>query len=77
MLALKQKQPNPEASQRKVKLRWNVLLGDLSLLMSLTVARFIIWRTLRRCRQERAARRKQFKLIHGSDHRANQRVIPS
>ena len=77
MLAVKQKQPNSEASQRKVKLRWHVLLGDLSLFMSLTVARFIIWRTLRRRRQERAARYKQFKLIHGSDHHANQRAISS
>jgi hypothetical protein len=77
MLAIKQKRVNPEARQRKVKLRWNVLMGDLSLFMSLGGARFIVWRTLRRRREERAARRKQFKLIHGGDHHADQSVIRS
>lgn len=66
MLALRQKQPNREAPQQEVKLRWNDLLGDLSLVMSLAVAHFIIWRTLRRQRKERVARRKQFRLIQGS-----------
>jgi hypothetical protein len=70
MLSLKQKQPNPEASQREVELRWNVLSGDLSLFVALTIARFIVWRTLRLRRKERAARRKQFRLIQGSDHHA-------
>ena len=70
MRALKQKEANRETAQKKVKLRWNVLLEDLSLFMSLMVARFIIWQTLRRRRQERAARRQQFRLIHGNDHHA-------
>jgi hypothetical protein len=75
MLALKQHESKPEAPARKVKLRWDVLLGDLSLLISLTVARFIVWRTLRRLHQERAARRKQFRLIQGGEHHAAQRVV--
>jgi hypothetical protein len=72
MLALKRNQPEPEALPRKVKLRWDVLFGDLSLFISLTIARFIVWRTLRRRRQARAARLKQFKLIQGGDHRGEQ-----
>jgi hypothetical protein len=78
MLALIQKQSNPpRASQIKAKLRWHVLLGDLSLFMSLAVARFIIWRTLRRRRKARAARRKRLKLIQGNAHQANQSIIAS
>lgn len=77
MLALKQQESKPEASPRRVKLRWDVLLSDLSLLIALTVARFIVWRTLRRRRQERAARRKRFKLLQGGGHYAEQRVAPS
>ncbi len=76
-LALVQKQPEPEAAQKKTKLRWHALLSDLSLLGSLMVARFIVSRTLRRRRQERAARRKRFQLIHGSGHQADMRVVPT
>jgi hypothetical protein len=77
MLALKQKQSKPEASPRRVKLRWDLLLSDLSLLVALLVARFIVWRTLRERCQERAARRKRFKLLQGGGHLAEQRVAPS
>jgi hypothetical protein len=56
MLALIRKQPGPEASQRKVKLRLRLLFSDLSLLFSLMVARFIVSRSLRLRRQERALR---------------------
>ncbi|HEY0546846.1 MAG TPA: hypothetical protein VGC91_15810 [Pyrinomonadaceae bacterium] len=74
MLALKQNQPEPEASPRKAKLRWHVLLGDLSLLISLTIARFIVWRTLRRREHARTARRKQFRLIRGGDYQAEKKA---
>jgi ABC-type nickel/cobalt efflux system permease component RcnA len=77
MLTLIRQQLDSKVSRMKGQLRWNILLGDLSFFMALTVARFIIWRTLRRRRQERTARRKRFKLIHGSDHQAHQRVITS
>jgi hypothetical protein len=77
MLALKQNQSQTKATQGKVKLRWDVLFGDLSLLFSMTVARFIVWITLRRHRQERAARRQRFRLVRGNDDRAGQRVVPS
>jgi hypothetical protein len=77
MQALKQKQTKPEASTVKVKLRWDVLLSDLSLFMSLMAARFIVWRTLRRQRQERVARRKQLRLVQGGNHQADKRVVTS
>jgi hypothetical protein len=77
MLALKRNRSKPEASPGKVKLRWEVLFRDLGLFTSLTVARLIVWLTLRRRRQERTARRKRLKLIQSSDHHAGQRVVPS
>jgi potassium-transporting ATPase KdpC subunit len=46
--ALNQKGSQPEALPEKVALRWDVLFKDLSLLISLMVAHFIVWRTLRR-----------------------------
>lgn len=42
-----------------------VFLADLSLLTSLCLAEFIVWRFLRRSRKENAARRKRFKLLSG------------
>ena len=42
-----------------------VFLTDLSLLTSLCLAEFIVWRFLRRSRKENAARRKCFKLLSG------------
>ncbi|MGA9996804.1 MAG: hypothetical protein WBP93_15400 [Pyrinomonadaceae bacterium] len=66
MLALKQKESEQETPPGKNKLRWDVIFSDLSLLISLWLARFIIWQTLRRRRKERARRRKHFKLIRGS-----------
>lgn len=42
-----------------------ILLKDLDLLASIYVARFIVWRTLRRRYKERDARRRKFKLIQG------------
>jgi len=77
MIALKQKQSKAETSQRKIKLRWDVLFSDLSLLMSLWLARFIVWRSLRQRRKERAERRKQLRLIKCGDHQADERVLPS
>jgi hypothetical protein len=65
MSAIRQKQLNPEASQRRLRLRWNVLLGDLSLLISLTVARLIIWRIIRARQRERALRLRNLRVING------------
>jgi hypothetical protein len=76
MQALKQRGSQPEASRGKVTLRWDVLFKDLSLLISLMVAHMIVWRTLRRRRHDRAARRNRFKLIRGSHYQADQRAVP-
>jgi hypothetical protein len=77
MQALNQKGSQPEASPRKATLRWGVLFKDLSLLISLMVAHIIVWRTIRRRRHDRAARRKKLKLIRGNHYQADQRVVPS
>jgi len=42
-----------------------VFVDDLYLLVSLYLAHFIVWRTLRRYRKENTARRKAFKLPDG------------
>lgn len=42
-----------------------VILKDLSLLASLFLAQFIVWRTLRVRHKERVARKKNLKLISG------------
>jgi hypothetical protein len=42
-----------------------VFLKDLDLLASLSLAQFMVWRFLRRRRQENAARRKNFMLVRG------------
>lgn len=54
---------NPPTVQSK--LRWNVVLKDLSLLAYVALAHFIVWRTLRRRDWENSARRRQFKLLRG------------
>lgn len=78
MLALKQKQSKQETPPEKFKLRWEVIFSDLGLFISLMAARFIIWRTLRRRRKERARRRKQLKLIRGIDPaHGSERIITS
>ena len=46
-------------------LRWDVLVEDLRLLASVTLANFIVWRTLRRKYKENAERRREFKLLRG------------
>jgi hypothetical protein len=46
-----------------------ILLEDLSLLGSLYLAQFIVWRILRRRRKERAARLKRIKLVQGASHK--------
>ena len=63
MLADVKNQSTPEAPARKHRLRWTALIKDLGLLMSLGLARLMVWRYLRRRRQERAARLKMFTLI--------------
>ena len=40
-----------------------ILLEDLSLLVSVYVAQFIVWRVLRRRRRERAARLRLIQLV--------------
>lgn len=62
---------------RKAGLRREVLFGDLGLLLSVTVARFIVWLTLRRRQQEQVARRKQLKLLQGDEHRSGQGAVRS
>lgn len=42
-----------------------IFVDDLFLFASLYLAHFIVWRTLRRYRQENSARRKLFKLLKG------------
>ena len=42
-----------------------VFLRDLDLLASLSLAQFMVWRFLRRRRQENATRRKKFRLVQG------------
>jgi hypothetical protein len=51
---------------------WNVLVEDLLFLASVTLARFIVWRTLRRRYRDDAAHRKAFKVIRGKGSLAAQ-----
>jgi len=53
---------------RSLKKKWIVLCKDLGLLASLYVAHFIVWRTLRAKRRERAVRLKNLKLVQGNSH---------
>jgi hypothetical protein len=69
MRALKQTQLEILPAPRKVQLRWEVLFKDLILLFSLFIARFLVWRTLRRERKEREFRRKRLHLIQGTGYR--------
>ena len=66
---------NPKLAEAKppterLKLRWNVVLGDLRFLAVVTLAQFIVWRTLRRRDRENSARRKAFKLLRGKGNLA-------
>lgn len=47
----------------KFKIRWDVIFKDLSLFVSLCIARLMVWRVLRRHRKERADRLKRIKLM--------------
>jgi hypothetical protein len=47
------------------KVRWNVVWNDLYFLAYVTLAHFIVWRTLRCRDRENSARRRQFKLLRG------------
>jgi hypothetical protein len=47
----------------KFKIRWDVIFKDLSLFVSLCIARLMVWRVLRRHRKERAHRLKKIKLV--------------
>lgn len=77
MQTLVKNQSQATAPPEKVRLRWDILFKDLGLLLSLMLARFIVWRTLRRRRQERAARRKQLKLVRGGNRQADRSVVAS
>ena len=65
MLLKNQNLAEPKPPTERQKLRWNVLLGDLRFLASVTLARFIVWRTLRRRCRENSARRREFRLLRG------------
>jgi hypothetical protein len=49
----------------RLKRAASLIINDLSLLISLYAAHFIVWRTLRARYKERVARRKNLKLISG------------
>jgi hypothetical protein len=66
MLPLKRNQSQSQPELEKLNLRWEVLFKDISLLCSLWLAHFLVWRTLRQRRREHNARRKRFQLIQGS-----------
>jgi hypothetical protein len=68
MLSVKRKQSEATPGPRQFELRWDVLFKDLSFLGSLSIARFMVWRVLRRRLKERAARLKRIKLVHDSGH---------
>ena len=53
---------------KSLKEKWIVFAKDFGLLASLYIAHFIVWRTLRAQRRERAARLKNLKLVQGSGH---------
>ncbi len=63
MLSPKEKQVEPTPSPARTKLRWKVLLKDLSFLGSVSLAQIMVWRVLGRLRRERAARLKRIKLV--------------
>ena len=69
MHVLKQVESEQSAATKRVVSRWAAFVNDLDLMISVTIARLLVWRTLRRRSRERAARLKQFKLVHGgNDH---------
>ncbi|HEX9424196.1 MAG TPA: hypothetical protein VF899_13205 [Pyrinomonadaceae bacterium] len=63
MLTPKEKQVDATTSPARFKLRWIVLLKDLSFFGSVSLAQLMVWRVLRRLRHERAARLKRIKLV--------------
>src|SRR5437868_790477 len=65
MQLLKQRQPETERPPVKTGLRWSVLLEDLSLFLSFSLARIIVWRVLRARRRERKARLRSLRLVRG------------
>jgi hypothetical protein len=65
MLLKKRKLVEAKPPTERPKLRWNVLLEDLSFLASVALAHFSVWRTLRRRYKENSARRRKFKLLRG------------
>ena len=65
MMLKKQKLEAAKSSPQRVSLSWNVLLKDVRFLVSVALAHFIVWRTLRRRYRENTARRQQFKLLRG------------
>jgi hypothetical protein len=66
MLALKRNQLKVLSASRKVELCWDALLKDLILLLSLWLARFLVWQTIRRERKEHEFRRKRLQLVERS-----------
>ena len=76
MQAFKEVQMLREPERHKASRRRDVFFKDLDLLISVAIARFLVWRKLRRMNQERALRLKQLKLIHGGNHSVMKRAIP-
>ena len=72
-----QTESKPKVRAKKAILRWELLSGELGLFLSVTIARFIVWLALRRRHQERAARRKRFRLLQGGDRHAGQGAVRS
>lgn len=54
---------------KRRSIRWKrplgVIIGDLSLLLSICIARFIVWRTIHVRHKERLARLRNLRLIKG------------
>ena len=66
MVALKRNQLKVVPAPRKLDLCWDALFKDLILLLSLWLARFRVWQTIRRERKEREFRRKRLHLVERS-----------
>ena len=62
-MSLNRQPSEPQPASRRPKLRWDLLVQDLSLLVSVYTARLMVLRELRRRRKERAMRLKQIKLV--------------
>jgi hypothetical protein len=74
MLSPKEKQVEPMPSPARTKLRWKVLLKDLSFLGSVSLAQLMVWRVLGRLRRERSTRLKRIRLVPEANGERDKRV---